>query len=524
MALGPYDLLVPVGTGGMARVWAARVRATGQLIALKMMLPDLVENLSFRQMFFDEGRIASRVSHPNVCKTFELSQIGEVLLLAMEWVDGPSLMRVLRPGPDDGSYAPRVAIPHRLAARIVADACAGLHAAHDLVGDDGRHLGVVHRDVSPHNLLVDHDGAVKVTDFGVAKAIGKAHMTVAGQLKGKLAYMSPEQLTAGIVDRKSDVFGLGCVLYEITTAQKPFTGEHDPQVMASIVMGNYELPSSVFAGYPPALEAIVMKALANDAAERYPTAEHLRLALEEWLRTTGPPVLPSHVARLVRERCGADLDERAHALATAVPPSHPADTGSGAMEIDRHARPDALERRGSTGIIAAALVGAVLGVGVLSYVRSLKRSRAPQVVTAVTTAAQATELLPPIVKAAPPEAAERAAAAPAAAPVVRLHVTPPSAVLVVDGVVMPRGTEAIARPPEDGSMEVLIRADKHEDAVVVVDGATPDEVEVELTPVKARPVRAPLPEPTDARPEAALPRPQPIEPPPIVETPPNPYD
>ena len=320
--LGPYDLLAPIGEGGMARVWAARVRGTKDVVALKMLRPELAENVEFRKMFFDEARIASRVRHPNVCGTYEMGEQGGVLYLAMEWLDGPSLMRVLRPGDEDTTDCDRIPVRARIAARIVADACAGLHAAHELIGDDGRPLGVVHRDVSPHNILITSEGVVKVTDFGVAKALGKSHMTIAGQLKGKLAYMAPEQLTGGPVDRRADVFALGCLLYETTTGQRPFQGEHDPQVMTAIVLGRYEPPAAVMQNYPNELSIIVMRALANDAAGRYPSAEHMRQALETYLRNSGPAVGAPQVAALVQERCGDELVQRANALRddAAAPP------------------------------------------------------------------------------------------------------------------------------------------------------------------------------------------------------------
>lgn len=169
-AVGPYDLIAPIGAGGMARVWAARVRGKPDIVAVKMLLPELAENVEFRKMFFDEARIASRVRHPNVCSTFEMGDEAGTLYLAMEWLDGPSLLRVLRPGCDDMTECARMPIRPRVAARVVADACAGLHAAHELVDDDGRPLAVVHRDVSPHNLLMTSSGEVKITDVGVAKA------------------------------------------------------------------------------------------------------------------------------------------------------------------------------------------------------------------------------------------------------------------------------------------------------------------------------------------------------------------
>jgi serine/threonine protein kinase len=514
-AVGPYDLLAPIGLGGMARVWAARVRGKTDVVAVKMLLPALAENVEFRKMFFDEARIASRVRHPNVCSTFEMGEQYGTLYLAMEWLDGPSLMRVLRPGRDDVSDCERVPIRPRIAARIVADACAGLHAAHELVGDDGRPLAVVHRDVSPHNLLMTSTGEVKVTDFGVAKALGKSHMTMAGQLKGKLAYMAPEQLIGGAIDRRCDVFALGCVLYEITTGQRPFQGEHDPQVMTSIMLGRYEPPGSLIPSYPHELAIVVMRALANEPENRYASADQMRVALENYLQKSGPQVGTAQIAALIRERCGAELEVRAAALRNEAaspspsrdgrnaqwtghsngPASAPTnatnafDSGSGAMMIE--GRP-AAARRGVLWVGVAALVGASLGLGVLSYVRTARRARAAIAVTDATppTSALATSstvtLTPSLVTvstAAPPGSILITGAVQGR---VHLRISPANAVLLVDGVVLPRGTDTIGKPADGATMNVLVRADKYEDTIVLVDSATPDEVEVTLLP-NARP-------------------------------------
>jgi len=520
-AVGPYDLLAPIGVGGMARVWAARVRGKADVVAVKMLRPELAENVEFRKMFFDEARIASRVRHPHVCSTFEMGEQYGTLYLAMEWLDGPSLMRVLRPGRQDVTECERIPIRPRIAARIVADACAGLHAAHELVGDDGRPLAVVHRDVSPHNLLMTSGGDVKITDFGVAKALGKSHMTIAGQLKGKLAYMAPEQLVGGAIDRRCDVFALGCVLYEITTGQRPFQGEHDPQVMTSIMLGRYEPPGSIVPSYPHELAIVVMRALANEPENRYPSADHMRIALEEYLRKSGPQVGPSQIAALIRERCGAEIEARAAALRNEAatpsrdsrggtwrpPPNAPVrnganavDSGSGAMMLEGHPAPS----RGMLWVGMAALLGASLGIGVLSYVKTTRRARAS------VTAADAT---PPSASAVPasstvtltPAATFTAPAPPGSILItgagngrVHLQITPASAVLVVDGVVLPRGTDTIVKPVDGASMNVLVRADKYEDTIVLVDSATPDEVEVTLEP-NARPPGAGGPTPVTAQ-------------------------
>jgi serine/threonine protein kinase len=507
-AVGPYDLLAPIGLGGMARVWAARVRGKTDVVAVKMLLPALAENVEFRKMFFDEARIASRVRHPNVCSTFEMGEQYGTLYLAMEWLDGPSLMRVLRPGREDVSDCDRVPIRPRVAARIVADACAGLHAAHELVGDDGRPLAVVHRDVSPHNLLMTSAGEVKVTDFGVAKALGKSHMTMAGQLKGKLAYMAPEQLIGGAIDRRCDVFALGCVLYEITTGQRPFQGEHDPQVMTSIMLGRYEPPGSLIPSYPHELAIVVMRALANEPENRYASADQMRLALESYLQKSGPQVGTAQIAALIRERCGAELEVRAAALRNEAatpsrdgrsrqwpgPANGPAsaptqatsafDSGSGAMMIE--GRP-AAARRGVLWVGIAALVGASLGIGVLSYVRTARRARAAVAAADATPLASVlatgtVTLTPASVPVSSPAPPGSTLITDAVEGRVHLRISPATAVLLVDGVALPRGTDTVGKPADGATMNVLVRGDGYEDTIVLVDSATPDEVEVTLVP------------------------------------------
>jgi eukaryotic-like serine/threonine-protein kinase len=317
--LGRYELLVPIATGGMARVWAARQhghRGFTKLVAIKTILPHLAREPEFERMFLDEARIASLVHHPNVAEIYELGEetFGargrSVLYLAMEWVNGYSLMHLLRSGGAGTGLAKVEPIELRVAARIVADAAAGLHAAHELRDDDGDSLGVVHRDVSPHNLLISADGHVKVADFGVAKALGgmQSH-TAAGQIKGKISYMAPEQVTGAPVDRTSDVFALGCVLYEATTGATPFRGEGDHQVMHALLNGKFVMPSKALVGFPLELEKIVSRALEVRQEDRFPSAQALRLALEEWLASTGGMVT-THVAATVRERTGALIDSR----------------------------------------------------------------------------------------------------------------------------------------------------------------------------------------------------------------------
>ncbi len=304
--LGRHELLASVAKGGMARVWAARLhgqRGFTKLVAIKTILPDLVRDIEFERMFLDEARIAAQIHHPNVCEIYELGEEGQVLYIAMEWINGDSAVQMLR---QDGKA---VAIPVRIGAKIVAEACAGLHAAHELVDDEGRPLMVVHRDVSPHNILITADGGVKVTDFGVAKALGQHHATNAGQLKGKLSYMAPEQIE-GKIDRRGDVFAAGCVLYELTLGRRPFRGENDGDLLRKLLEGSYPSPKSVNPEYPDALDAIVTRALARDPSFRYQTAEDMQVAIEGWLATSGSVVTRAQIGGILKERRGKVIEQR----------------------------------------------------------------------------------------------------------------------------------------------------------------------------------------------------------------------
>ncbi len=329
--LGRYELLAPIGLGGMAKVWAARQSGHSgfnKIVAIKTILPHLSRESDFQRLFVDEARVASVVHHQNVCEIFELSEDAGVLFLVMEWVDGDSLIKVLKASGEVTRFDPRVA------ARVAAETCAGLHAAHTQVDRDGSALNIVHRDVSPHNILISADGMVKVTDFGVAKASGQTHdQTVAGQLKGKLEYMSPEQINGSPVDGRTDVFGMGSVLYEATTGLQPFASSGDLEVMTKIVDGKLTPPSAHVRGYPRELEAIVLQAMAPNPDHRFPTADEMRMALEGFLSRSGKPVTNADVASLLRSRVGKKMDERLERIRAAMnagPEKHPSHTPSGA--------------------------------------------------------------------------------------------------------------------------------------------------------------------------------------------------
>lgn len=306
--LGRYTLLTPVGQGGMATVWAARqvgMHGFQKIVAIKTIMPHLAANPEFVQMFLDEARIASSIHHPNVCAIYDLGEANSVLFLSMEWVDGVSLLALLK-------ARPRTPLQDAIAVRILSEACAGIQAAHELRDDNGYLLNLVHRDVSPHNILLSINGQVKVADFGVAKAMGLDHApTVAGQIKGKIAYMSPEQANGeSSVDRRSDVFSLGAVLYETLTGHRAWAGANDVARLQNLLTGNIIPPRQFRPDLPQELENILAYALNYDPAKRFQTAEQMRLALEQFLVSRGTLVSESNIANVVRLTCGREIEER----------------------------------------------------------------------------------------------------------------------------------------------------------------------------------------------------------------------
>lgn len=319
--LGRYELLMPVARGGMASVWAARLKGTRgfqKLVAIKTMLPGLVDDPSFERMFLDEAGLASQVRHPHVIEILDLGEQDRILYLVMEWVSGEALSIIMK------YAATRGGIPLPIAVHIATQTCRGLHAAHELRDErNGDLVGLVHRDISPQNVLVTYDGVVKVVDFGVAKATARIDtQTEAGQLKGKIAYMSPEQLRGDKIDRRTDVFAMGILLYMMTTGKHPFRGDDQGQTIARISSDDPALlPSQLVPAYPPALEACVMQALAKDPAKRYPSANDMLLgltrALPGPLRESTDEEVSDFIRRLLPDRLERQKQAIKQAMETA---------------------------------------------------------------------------------------------------------------------------------------------------------------------------------------------------------------
>jgi eukaryotic-like serine/threonine-protein kinase len=315
MVLGRYELLLPIAQGGMATVWAARQRGTrgfNKTVAIKTMLPTLTEDPQFEQMFLDEAALAAKIHHPNVAEILDLGEQDEVLYIVMEWVDGEALSIVHK-----ATRKNQAQMPIRLALKIMVQACAGLHAAHELRDENDVPLLLVHRDVSPQNVLVTYDGIVKLVDFGVAKAVGRAGgETSAGQLKGKVPYMSPEQARGGTVDRRTDIFAMGIVLYKLTTGLHPFMGENDLVTMRNIISRPLLPPRVKNPEYPQDVEQILLKCLQKDAEKRYQTVAELGQALERVLAAMG--VADDDIGAYVRAMMGDRGAKRRAAVRDAV--------------------------------------------------------------------------------------------------------------------------------------------------------------------------------------------------------------
>ena len=307
---------MPLAAGGMARIYIGRSTGIGSFerhVVLKMITPERANDQVAVSMFLDEARLAASLNHQNVGQVFEVGEDQGIHYLAMEYVHGQDLRAVLAKAGSQGTR-----IPLELALTVVAGAAAGLNHAHERRGPDGTPLGIVHRDVSPSNLMIGYDGAVKLLDFGIAKATARSVETQSGIIKGMFAYMAPEQCRGREVDRRSDVFSLGIILYEVSTQHRCFRADSDFDTMHRIVTGDVVRPTRLVHGYPPALEAIVMKALAVDAAQRYQSAGLLLEALEAFAVSSRMSLSTMGLGRFMRDMFGDVMEPWLNTAATKV--------------------------------------------------------------------------------------------------------------------------------------------------------------------------------------------------------------
>jgi serine/threonine protein kinase len=298
-AFGKYQTFASLGQGGMADVFLAIARGPkgfNKLVVVKTLRQELVQTREFVDMFLEEARLAARLNHPNVVHTHEVGEVDGTFFLAMEFLEGQSFSHIIEHLRSSGeSMRPAVV------ARLVSDALAGLHYAHELSDYDGRPLRIVHRDISPQNLVVTYEGQVKVVDFGIAKATSSVIETEVGVMKGKVAYMAPEQAIGDVLDRRADIYAMGLVLWEAFTLRRITEGESASARLARLLGNEVPLVSSVVPGFDPRLDAVVTRALHRDPEGRFQTAEEMRDALEGWINQTGAVVRQEEIGRRLRE-------------------------------------------------------------------------------------------------------------------------------------------------------------------------------------------------------------------------------
>ena len=300
--IGRYQLLAHLASGGMAEIYLARQTGIGgfeKLVVVKKILPNLAREKVFVEMFLDEAVIAAQLNHPNVVQIYDLGQSGDDYYIAMEYLEGESLGHLT----SEGARVSKP-LPPGLAAGVISQVCEGLAYAHAFEDDDGKPMGIVHRDISPHNIIVLFSGVVKVVDFGIAKAASKMHQTKVGTLKGKLAYMSPEQCMGSEVDARSDVFSLGVVLWELLTHRRLFKREVEPAMIRAIMDEPISKVHEVRQDAPAALAAAADKALSKEPKDRYQSAAEMKADIQAYLRQESLEAGPEQIAAYAHEVLG----------------------------------------------------------------------------------------------------------------------------------------------------------------------------------------------------------------------------
>ncbi|MBX3197031.1 MAG: serine/threonine protein kinase [Labilithrix sp.] len=306
-AFGKYQLFASLGRGGMADVFLSVARGQmgfNKLAVIKRLRQALAEESAFRNMFLDEARLAARLSHPNIVHTYEVGEQGGVYFIAMEYLEGQSLNKVLKE-----ALRRKEILEPEISVRVVADALAGLGYAHELRDYDGRPLSVIHRDISPHNIFVTYDGHTKLVDFGIAKAALSSTETEVGVLKGKVAYMSPEQAMGQRIDARSDLFAMGIVLWELIAQQRLMTGESAANTLHKLMNEPIPRLSQVLPRIDPNLEMLVARALEKDPEHRWQSASEMRGALESWLAAHPRQTRQDDVGRRMMSLFGSVREE-----------------------------------------------------------------------------------------------------------------------------------------------------------------------------------------------------------------------
>ena len=307
--LGKYELLEKIGAGGMAEVYKARltgVEGFQKIVVVKKILPGYARNLSFIKMLIEEAKLTSVLQHPNIVSIFELDSVDQQYYIAMEFVDGRDLLKILARCAER-----KIRVPVDLACYIISEVCSGLHYAHRAKDIYGNPLNIIHRDVSPSNVIVSWDGHVKIMDFGVAKARTEDSKGSKNVLRGKLGYMSPEQVKGEDIDRRSDLFSLGIVLFETLTLKRLFLGRTDLETLINVRDANIEKKFKKYPFLDEPLKDLLRKALSRDRETRFATALEFQNALNDYLFQKKQRLDPSKISQFldsVFDKAGGDED------------------------------------------------------------------------------------------------------------------------------------------------------------------------------------------------------------------------
>lgn len=419
--IGRYEIIYPLAHGGMAEVHVGRLPGMAgfeKFVAIKLIHSHLSKEKQFIKMFLDEARLAASIRHPNVAEIYEVGRDGEAYYMVGELVLGQNLHTTMKAANQQG-----VSFAEGLSAHIVSQVCLGLHEAHELKDQDGKPLGLVHRDVTPRNILLSYGGYTKLADFGVAWAANKLSHSEVGSIKGKVGFMAPEQIRCEPMDRRCDVFSLGVVLYMMCTGRHPFHADNDAGTLHNIVNGKPIRPSEIASDISPDLEAIILTALANQPGDRYQTAAQMHDDLDEMIQAHEYKFGPAHLSRLMHGMFTAEIEEHERKLRdfrrergeetgiTSVPP--PPGEGESqprlAATIDgfgagdyAHSGGTAVSRKKKYALLGAVLAAvAVIAAVVLFAVGSGEPAGSAEK-TAPVIAATATEPVPPGASEAPP--------------------------------------------------------------------------------------------------------------------------
>jgi len=495
--IGSYEVLQRLAAGGMAEIFLARrigVLGFDKLVVIKRILPHLASRNDFIQMFLDEARIATTLNHANIVQTHEVGVHGKSYFMVMEYLAGEDVRGIVRKiGKRAGARLP---LDHALT--VAVGVAAGLHYAHEKKDRDGKPLDIVHRDVTPQNVIVTWDGAVKLLDFGIAKASNRINETRSGSFKGKVPYMSPEQCRGEPLDRRSDIFSLGIMLHEMTLCRRLFRGDTDFQILKQIAEGPIPKPRELDANYDLRLQAIVMRALERDPARRFQTARELQQALEELAHDMrlrlSPLALADYMSALYADKIGAwneasadgDVAKLEKHLLTVMAEREAADA-SDEGEVVKLPPPPSLSgvelgslpdealkpmRRGR-GALAMMIVTLLAGIGFAGWrYRGELRAHATAQAPAATVAppAVASGAMPTQLPGPPqlPASAQLAAAAEPAAPAVQaataiMEVTtrPAGATLILDGTTLRERSPARLTVAAGAQHTLLVRTASH---------------------------------------------------------------